>query len=118
MHITSLYATFVSLIHDKNSPLEGERVILFSYGSGLISTMFSLQLCEAKHPFSLSNLSRVMDVAEKLKSRQEFPPEKFIETLKLMEHSYGGKDYVSARIVAFYIQAHSISRKCRSNLMH
>ncbi|KAL5053690.1 hypothetical protein RYX36_034372 [Vicia faba] len=97
MHTTSLYVEFVPLIHDKNSSLEGKRVILFSYGSGLISTMFSLQLCEAKYPFSLSNIARVMDVAEKLKSRQEFPPEKFIETLKLMEHKYGGKDYVTRK---------------------
>ncbi|CAI8589241.1 unnamed protein product [Vicia faba] len=88
MYTASLYAAFASLIHNKNSSLEGKRVILFSYGSGLTSTMFSLQLREAKHPFSLSNIARVMDVAEKLKSRQEFPPEKFIETLKLMEHRF------------------------------
>lgn len=46
-------------------------MILFSYGSGLTATMFSLQLRETKHPFSLSNIARVMDVAEKLKSRHE-----------------------------------------------
>ncbi|KAL5071511.1 hypothetical protein RYX36_022398 [Vicia faba] len=97
MYTSSLYAAFASLIHNRNNSLEGKRVILFSYGSSLTSTMFSLQLCETKHPFSLSNISRVMDVAEKLKSRHEFPPDKFIETLKLMEHRYGGKDYVTSK---------------------
>ncbi|KAK2372177.1 hydroxymethylglutaryl-CoA synthase [Trifolium repens] len=97
MYTASIYAAFASLIHNKHSSLEGKRVILFSYGSGLTSTMFSLQLRETKHPFSLSNIAQVMDVAEKLKSRQEFPPEKFIETLKLMEHRYGAKDYVTSQ---------------------
>lgn len=27
----------------------------------------------------------------------QFPPEKFIETLKLMEHRYGAKDYVTSK---------------------
>ncbi|KAG5039691.1 hypothetical protein JHK82_011840 [Glycine max] len=48
---------------------DGKRVILFSYGSGLTSTMFSLQLREGQHPFSLSNIAK-------------FPPEKFVETMK------------------------------------
>ncbi|KAG5028216.1 hypothetical protein JHK87_011730 [Glycine soja] len=61
---------------------DGKRVILFSYGSGLTSTMFSLQLREGQHPFSLSNIAKVMDVSSKLKSRLEFPPEKFVETMK------------------------------------
>ncbi|AES94125.1 putative hydroxymethylglutaryl-CoA synthase [Medicago truncatula] len=97
MYTASIYAAFASLLHNKNSSLEGKRVILFSYGSGLTATMFSLQLRETKHPFSLSNIARVMDVAEKLKSRHEFPPQKFIETLKLMEHRYGAKDYVTSK---------------------
>nr|AFK49362.1 unknown [Lotus japonicus] len=87
MYTASLYAAFASLIHNKHSTLAGKRVILFSYGSGLTSTMFSLQFSEGQHPFSLSNIARVMDVAGKLKSRHEFPPEKIVEILKLMEHS-------------------------------
>lgn len=49
----------------------GQRVILFSYGSGLAATMFSLRLNEGQHPFSLSNIATVMNVSEKLKSRHE-----------------------------------------------
>ena len=46
-------------------------MILFSYGSGLTATMFSLQLHDGQHPFSLSNIAKVMNVADKLKSRHE-----------------------------------------------
>ncbi|MED6222374.1 hypothetical protein PIB30_063705 [Stylosanthes scabra] len=94
-YTASLYTAFISLLHNKNSTLAGKRVILFSYGSGLTSTMFSLQINEGQHPFSLSNIVKVLDVAGKLKSRHEFVPATFVENLKLMEHRYGGKEFVT-----------------------
>ncbi|KAL3039717.1 hypothetical protein AAZX31_01G201300 [Glycine max] len=97
MYTASLYAAFASLIHNKHSTLAGKRVILFSYGSGLTATMFSLQLRDSQHPFSLSNMARVMNVDGKLKSRHEFPPEEFVENLKLMEHRYGAKEFVTSK---------------------
>ncbi|XP_027085226.1 hydroxymethylglutaryl-CoA synthase-like isoform X1 [Coffea arabica] len=97
MYTASLYAAFASLIHNKHKTLDGQRVILFSYGSGLTSTMFSLRLREGQHPFSLSHIASVMNVAEKLKSRHEFSPEKFVETMHLMEHRYGAKDFVTSK---------------------
>uniref|UniRef100_A0A7C9DCJ0 Hydroxymethylglutaryl-CoA synthase n=1 Tax=Opuntia streptacantha TaxID=393608 RepID=A0A7C9DCJ0_OPUST len=92
-YTASLYSAFASLIHNKHTSLAGNRVIMFSYGSGLTATMFSLRLNEGQHPFSLSNIAAVMNVAGKLESRHEFPPEKFVEILKLMEHRYGAKDF-------------------------
>lgn len=97
MYTASLYAAFVSLIHNKHSSLAGQRVVMFSYGSGLTATMFSFKLSEGQHPFSLSNIATVMNVGGKLKSRHEFPPEKFVETMKLMEHRYGAKDFVTTK---------------------
>ncbi|XP_022759656.1 hydroxymethylglutaryl-CoA synthase-like [Durio zibethinus] len=97
MYTASLYAAFASLIHNKHSELAGKRVILFSYGSGLTATMFSLRLQEGQYPFSLSNIATVMNLTGKLKSRLEFPPDEFVETLKLMEHRYGAKDFVTSK---------------------
>nr|XP_010940908.1 hydroxymethylglutaryl-CoA synthase isoform X2 [Elaeis guineensis] len=74
-----------------------QRVVMFSYGSGLSSTMFSFKLQEGQHPFSLSNIAAVLNVSEKLKARHVFTPEKFVETLKLMEHRYGAKDFVTSK---------------------
>lgn len=96
-YTASLYAAFVSLIHNKHSSLAGQRVVMFSYGSGLTATMFSFKLSEGQHPFSLSNIATVMNVGGKLKSRHEFPPEKFVETMKVMEHRYGAKDFVTTK---------------------
>ncbi|KAH1233768.1 Hydroxymethylglutaryl-CoA synthase [Glycine max] len=97
MYTASLYAAFASLLHNKNSSLVGKRVVMFSYGSGLTATMFSFHLQEGQHPFNLSNIVTVMNVSDKLKQRVEIPPEKFVETLKIMEHRYGGKDFVTSK---------------------
>ncbi|KAI3792504.1 hypothetical protein L2E82_06386 [Cichorium intybus] len=97
MYTASIYAAFASLIHNKNSSLDGNRVMMFSYGSGLSATMFSLHLSEGKGAFSLSNIAKVMNVDEKLKRRIELPPLEFVELMKVMEHRYGGKDFVTSK---------------------
>jgi 3-hydroxy-3-methylglutaryl CoA synthase len=42
---------------------------MFSYGSGLTSTMFSFKINEGQHPFSLLNIANVLDVSKKLEAR-------------------------------------------------
>ncbi|VVA89822.1 unnamed protein product [Arabis nemorensis] len=71
MYTASLYAAFASLIHNKHNDLAGNRVVMFSYGSGSTATMFSLRLCENQSLFSLSSIASVMDVGGKLKARHE-----------------------------------------------
>uniref|UniRef100_A0A0C9RW16 Hydroxymethylglutaryl-CoA synthase n=1 Tax=Wollemia nobilis TaxID=56998 RepID=A0A0C9RW16_9CONI len=95
MYTASLYSALASIIHRKPSVLEGQRVLMFSYGSGIASTLFSLKFCEGQHPFTLSNIAEVMDLQGKLGSRHEFSPEDFVKNLKLMETRYGAKDFVS-----------------------
>nr|AGH33732.1 3-hydroxy-3-methylglutaryl CoA synthase [Asparagus officinalis] len=97
MYTASLYAAFVSVLHNKHSTLVGQRIVMFSYGSGLSSTMFSFKIQDGRHPFTVSNIASVMNVDGKLDSRHVFPPEKFVETMKLMEHRYGAKDFVTRK---------------------
>ncbi|CAL5013920.1 unnamed protein product [Urochloa decumbens] len=97
MYTASLYAALASLIYNKHNSLAGQRVIMFSYGNGLTSTLFSLRLHEGQHPLSLANVASVLDVTAKLESRHVTSPEKFVETLKLMEHRYGAKDFETSK---------------------
>ncbi|KAL5677809.1 hypothetical protein ACJX0J_013940, partial [Zea mays] len=71
MYTASLYAALASVLYNKHDSLNGQRIVMFSYGSGLTSTMFSLRLNNGQHPFSLSNIASVLDVTEKLQSRHE-----------------------------------------------
>ncbi|XP_031476484.1 hydroxymethylglutaryl-CoA synthase-like isoform X2 [Nymphaea colorata] len=95
MYTASIYAAFASIIHNKHKSLEGQRVLMFSYGSGLASTMFSLKLHDGELPFSLSNIANVLGLSKKLESRHVFSPENFVENMHLMEHRYGGKGFVT-----------------------
>ncbi|KAJ4950407.1 hypothetical protein NE237_027239 [Protea cynaroides] len=97
MNTASLYAAFASLIHNTHSSLVGKRIVMFSCGSGITTSMFSLIIQDGQHPFTLSNIATVMNVSDKLKLRHEVPPEKFVEIVKLMEHRYGGKDFVTTK---------------------
>jgi hydroxymethylglutaryl-CoA synthase len=97
MYTASLYAAFASVIYNRHETLAGQRIVMFSYGSGLTSTMFSFKINEGQHPFSLLNIANILDVSEKLVARHVVPPKKFVETLKLMEHRYGAKDFVTSQ---------------------
>ncbi|KAK1325425.1 Hydroxymethylglutaryl-CoA synthase [Acorus calamus] len=97
MYTASIYAAFASVIHNKHSTLGGQRVVMFSYGSGLASSMFSFRFHDGQHPFSLSNIASVLNVSNKLESRHVITPEKFVETLKLMEHRYGAKGFLTSK---------------------
>lgn len=44
---------------------------MFSYGSGLTATMFSLRVNAGQHPFSVSNIVSILNIDEKLKARNE-----------------------------------------------
>ncbi|KAJ7537242.1 hypothetical protein O6H91_12G104800 [Diphasiastrum complanatum] len=93
MYCASLYAGLGSLVHSTSDRLAGKRVILFSYGSGLASTLFSIHVRESSTVFSLSNIAKVMDIEGKLASRVEVSPKEFQSTMHLMEKRYGAKDF-------------------------
>lgn len=97
MYTASLYAAFASVVHNKCNELDGRRIVMFSYGSGLTSSMFSFKLHEGQHPFSLSNITSIMNITAKLGARHVFSPEQFVENMKLMEHRYGSKDFVTSK---------------------
>ncbi|CAN6290890.1 unnamed protein product [Urochloa humidicola] len=97
MYTASLYAAFASVIYNRHETLAGQRIVMFSYGSGLTSTMFSFKINEGQHPFSLLNIANILDVSKKLEARHVVPPNKFVEALKLMEHRYGAKDFVTSQ---------------------
>ncbi|KAH7404783.1 hypothetical protein KP509_15G042500 [Ceratopteris richardii] len=60
-YCASLYGGLASLLHQKASDLHGKRALMFSYGSGLASTLFSVQFHEGEGNFTLSNIHSVLD---------------------------------------------------------
>ncbi|CAB4063533.1 E2.3.3.10 [Lepeophtheirus salmonis] len=84
MYTSSLYGGLVSFLisKDKTQDLIGSRVALFSYGSGLASSFFSLSVNHRINEVLCESLS---DVRHKLNSRTKISPSHFTEIMNLRE---------------------------------
>ncbi|KAJ4429245.1 Hydroxymethylglutaryl-CoA synthase, cytoplasmic [Periplaneta americana] len=97
MYTPSLYGGLVSLLISRGAQeLAGKRVALFSYGSGLASSMFSLQVCCDASPGSplqqlVANLSHIKS---QLALRQKIPPEEFASIMEMREHNHHKAPYI------------------------
>jgi hydroxymethylglutaryl-CoA synthase len=60
--------------------LQGKRALLFSYGSGLAATLFSV-----KFEKCVKDIAAKADVSSRLESRTEVSPEEFTRLLEVRE---------------------------------
>jgi hydroxymethylglutaryl-CoA synthase len=89
MYCASVYASLVSLISNVSSEeLQGKRVGIFSYGSGLASSLFSLKVRG-----STEELSKKLDLHTRLDARRTVAPEVYDEMCNLRERAHLKKDY-------------------------
>ena len=75
--------------------LLNKRVVLFSYGSGLASSMFSLKICpdERLRPKLTKILYQMQSVKARLNQRMDVEPEEFVKILKRREETHHLNDY-------------------------
>jgi len=99
MYTPSLYGGLVSyMISKPPEELAGEHIALFSYGSGMASSFFSLRI-SSKHDegSSLNKFCKVLaDVEKRLEARQKVAPEDFVKTLNLREKAVDSAPFVPA----------------------
>jgi hydroxymethylglutaryl-CoA synthase len=89
MYCASLYGALCGLISEVDaSDLLGKRIAMFSYGSGLASTMFSLRVV-GDTSFMKSNLQ----VKERLEQRQKMEAKEYDEIMQRRERVHNVKDY-------------------------
>lgn len=96
MYTPSLYGCLASLLFSESlDELAGKRVMLFSYGSGLASAMFSFRISDDFGPSSPLNtlVTSLKDIPARLASRKEVEPAEFLETLKIREHTHNNSSY-------------------------
>lgn len=90
MYTPSVYGGLISLLISKNiSELAGNTIGLFSYGSGLASTFYSISVskdCSEKSTLYklVSNLSHIKPLLEK---RISITPETFSAAMEIREHN-------------------------------
>lgn len=86
MYSASLWAGLASLINSQGEKLIGKRIVLFSYGSGLASSMFVISARntpEARE--QLRSMAASLNLEERLSQRIECAPAMFAETMLYRE---------------------------------
>lgn len=94
MYTASIWSGIAQLIETTGTGLEGRRVLMYSYGSGISATMLSLVGRTPAAPrFSLPRLQAMSDLAMRLARRVPKSPEDFEQALQLAEQRYCAGNY-------------------------
>ncbi|XP_063873560.1 hydroxymethylglutaryl-CoA synthase 1-like [Scylla paramamosain] len=96
MYTPSLFGGLASFISGNSvENLAGKRVALFSYGSGLAATMFSLRITQDVGPDSpLTHfVTSLQDLQQRLDARYKVSPPEFAETMKLRQDTHHKAPY-------------------------
>ncbi|PPJ57388.1 hypothetical protein CBER1_01439 [Cercospora berteroae] len=84
MYCASVYASLVSLLSNVSSDdVQGKRIGIFSYGSGLASSLFSLKVRG-----SIKEIAEKIDLHTKLEGRRVVSPETYEEFCNLREKAH------------------------------
>ena len=91
MYTASLYGGLAAYLCSKSKDeLIGNRVALFSYGSGLIGSFFSLKVRAENLELITSTLA---ELNKRLDSRKKVEPSEFSKTMKLREETHHAAPY-------------------------
>ena len=83
MYCASVYGSLVSLLSNVPADqLTGRRVGIFSYGSGLASSLFSMKVTG-----DVSSLAKTLNLQERLDARRTVPPETYDEVRLPCNHN-------------------------------
>lgn len=102
LYAASLYGALLSLVCCcEEAELDGKEVLLYSYGSGLASTMFSMHLSASPSAlpgqegrWSLGRIRQQVRLQERIAARMELSPEEFTHHLAVQEERGTSKNLV------------------------
>jgi len=97
MYTPSLYGCLVSFLTSKpSSELTGNKLAMFSYGSGMAATMYSITVSD-----DVSRINRLLtsltSIDSVLDARIKFTPQEFVDVLKQREESHNKADFKPAQ---------------------
>lgn len=89
MYCASVYSALVSLLSNiESETLQGKRIGVFSYGSGLASSIFSLKVVG-----STETIKKTINLQERLAARHTVAPEVYEEFCELRHKAHLQKNY-------------------------
>eukprot|EP01033_Poteriospumella_lacustris_P007059 gene7059-5083_t len=94
-YTAAVYMNLSNLVSAVGENLLGKRVVVFSYGSGALASMFSVIARETGHPvFNLQNIQQVLDLPHRLAAREKCTPAELQAALQTREDGHGIKPFV------------------------
>ncbi|KAL1869124.1 hypothetical protein Daus18300_005660 [Diaporthe australafricana] len=92
MYTASLYCSLISLISNVDAKTAmGKTIGMFSYGSGIASTLFALKVTG-----DVGDMVRKIDIMKRLSRRHVATPEEYEQACALRLKAYGSKDFQPA----------------------
>ncbi|RJE20949.1 hypothetical protein PHISCL_06713 [Aspergillus sclerotialis] len=89
MYTASLYCSLISLLsHVGSDALQGKTIGMFSYGSGIASTLFTLKVVG-----DVSGIIDKIDVIAKLKARRVASPQEYEVACRMRDDGYGAANF-------------------------
>ena len=88
-YTASSFVNLLCLVSNQQSQLIDQRVGVFSYGSGAVGTLYTLQGARGHGNFTLDNIASTANLRARLDGRQRVPVEEFVDAMALRVHSYG-----------------------------
>ena len=93
MYTASLYGGLLSVLYNAGKQAAGKKILMFSYGSGLASSMFSFKCGYEKHDENvLDDLRIQLSLESRLQARVKATPQKFNETIELRAELHHNTD--------------------------
>lgn len=90
-YTASVYVNLATLVSAHASQLENARVLLFSYGSGSIASMFTVRgrKSSSSTRFSLKLMASNLDIAARLAAREKVSAEEYSVYMDIRKRVYG-----------------------------
>ncbi|XP_065096596.1 hydroxymethylglutaryl-CoA synthase, cytoplasmic isoform X1 [Paramisgurnus dabryanus] len=97
MYTPSVYGCLASVLAQQTrQQLAGQRIGVFSYGSGFAATLYSIKVTQDATPGSALDklVSSLCDLQTRLDSRKKFSPALFAENMKIREETHHLANYI------------------------
>lgn len=90
-YTASVYLNFANVVSLYGEDLVGKNLVLFSYGSGALASMFHIipRTATSDSLFSLKSMQANLNIANRLLSREEMTPDDLTKALQSREKSHG-----------------------------
>jgi 3-hydroxy-3-methylglutaryl-CoA-synthase len=108
-YTASVFLNIAGLVDAVGPALEGKRVVVFSYGSGALATMYELigrqpqqqqqqqssqqQQQQQQQPFTLQRIAATVNLHERLQDRELLPPAELTSALAARAEAHGVAPY-------------------------